>query len=148
MKNMVKKLLTVTFCIICALGCSNENQMSKKNEIENSPTQKLLKYLYEGSDGDLESLSRVLNVTSSELSGMIEGNVIPSIQSRNRIKEVSIYYSQNKESYARLCKKYDYEWKWYDSLIHWPVLNPWSFWILMSFSLLSSTVFWFSKLNV
>lgn len=148
MKNMVKKLLTVTFCIICALGCSNENQMSKKNEIENSPTQKLLKYLYEGSDGDLESLSRVLNVASSELSGMIEGNVIPSIQSRNRIKEVSIYYSQNKESYARLCKKYDYEWKWYDSLIHWPVLSPWSFWILMSFSLLSSTVFWFSKLNV
>ena len=145
MKNMVKKLLTVTFCIICALGCSNENQMSKKNEIENSSTQKLLKYLYEGSDGDLESLSRVLNVTSSELSGMIEENVNPSIQFRERIKEVSIYYSQNKESYARLCKKYDYEWKWYDSLIHWPALNPWSFWILMSFSLLSSAVFWFSK---
>lgn len=142
---MVKKLLTVTFCIICALGCSNENQMSKKNEIENSSTQKLLKYLYEGSDGDLESLSRVLNVTSSELSGMIEENVNPSIQFRERIKEVSIYYSQNKESYARLCKKYDYEWKWYDSLIHWPALNPWSFWILMSFSLLSSAVFWFSK---
>lgn len=145
MKNMVKKLLTVTFCIICALGCSNEYQMSKKNEIENSSTQKLLKYLYEGSDGDLESLSRVLNVASSELSGMIEENVNPSIQFRERIKEVSIYYSQNKESYARLCKKYDYEWKWYDSLIHWPALNPWSFWILMSFSLLSSAVFWFSK---
>lgn len=68
--------------------------MSKENEIENSSTQKLLRYLHEGSDGDLESLSRGVNVTSSELSGMIEGNVNPSIQFRERIKSVYLLFSK------------------------------------------------------
>lgn len=35
-----------------------------------------------------------VNVTSSELSGMIEGNVNPSIQFRERIKSVYLLFSK------------------------------------------------------
>lgn len=128
--------LAVYALIVCIVGlssCSNENAKAKKRIeiakiIEKRSANDLLNDLYIGSDGDIESLARMLSVTPSSIERIRMGQSAPTEDFEQRIKDVSIYYAQNKQSFSKLRAAIDNEWGWYDSVLHWPSHHPWSFW--------------------
>ena len=121
------------FSFLCITSCSNSNSARKRVEIakiiENRSAKDLLNDLYIGSDGDVESLARMLGATPSSIERIRTGATLPAEDFEQRIKDVSIYYAQNNQSYSKLRAAIDDEWGWYDSILHWPSHHPWSFWI-------------------
>ena len=45
-----------------------------------------------------------------------------------RVKEVSIYYMQNDQSFSKLRSILDSEYEWYDSVLDFPSHHPYWFW--------------------
>lgn len=137
-KSISCQILFVLACAMSTLGiasCSNENAQAKKRVeiakiVESRSARDLLNDLYIGSDGDIESLARMLGVTPSSIERIRTGITVPTDDFEQRIKDVSIYYAQNNQSYSKLRAAIDDEWGWYDSILHWPTHHPWSFWIL------------------
>ena len=131
-------ILAVYACIACVAGlssCSNENAEAKKRVeiakiVENRSAKDLLNDLYIGSNGDVESLARMLGATPSSIERIRKGQSAPTEDFEQRIKDVSIYYAQNKQSFSKLRAAIDDEWGWYNSVLHWPSHHPWSFWIV------------------
>ena len=126
----VSVLLSLSFIT----GCSKSNSTHKRVEIakivESRTAKDLLNDLYIGSDGDVESLARMLGATPSSIERIRTGVTLPTKDFEQRIKDVSIYYAQNNQSYSKLRAAIDNEWGWYDSILHWPSHHPWSFWII------------------
>lgn len=81
-----------------------------------------------GSNGDIESLARMLGCTPSSIERIRNGQTQAADEFEKRIKDVSIYYAQNNQSYWKLRKAIDPEWKWFNSILHWPY--HWSFWVV------------------
>ena len=137
-KTFSLSILAVYACIACVAGlssCSNENAKAKKRVeiakiVENRSAKELLNDLYIGSDGDVESLARMLGASPSSIERIRTGQSAPTEDLEQRIKDVSIYYAQNKQSFSRLRAAIDDEWGWYNSVLHWPSHHPWSFWIV------------------
>ena len=125
--------VSLLFSFLCITSCSNSNSARKRVEIakiiENRSAKDLLNDLYIGSDGDVESLARMLGATPSSIERIRTGATLPAEDFEQRIKDVSIYYAQNNQSYSKLRAAIDDEWGWYDSILHWPSHHPWSFWI-------------------
>lgn len=126
--------VSLLLCFSCITSCSKSNSAQKRVEIakiiENRSAKDLLNDLYIGSDGDVESLARMLGITPSSIERFRTGATLPTEDFEQRIKDISIYYAQNNLSYSKLRAAIDEEWGWYDSILHWPSHHPWSFWII------------------
>ena len=127
-------LLPLLFVSLGLMSCSSDDgdEDIKRREfaqiVENRSAKDLLNDLYVGSDGDIQSLSRMLNVTPSSIERVRKGETEPTDKFDNRIKEVSIYYFQNEQSYSKLRSILDDEWGWYDTLWNLPNFYPYWFW--------------------
>ena len=143
-KSFSLSILAVYACFACIMSlssCSNEDAKAKKRVeiakiVEKRSAKDLLNDLYIGSDGDIESLARMLGATPSSIERIRTGQSAPTEDFEQRIKDVSIYYAQNKQSFSKLRAAIDDEWGWYDSVLHWPSHHPWSFWIVIIILLL------------
>lgn len=117
---------------LTACSSNEEDENAKRREftqiVENKSAKDLLNDLYVGSDGDIQSLSRMLNVTPSSIERVRKGETEPTDKFDNRIKEVSIYYFQNEQSYSKLRSILDEEWSWYDSIWYFPSHRSKLFW--------------------
>ena len=117
---------------LTACSSNEKDENAKRREftqiVENKSAKDLLNDLYVGSDGDIQSLSRMLNVTPSSIERVRKGETEPTDKFDNRIKEVSIYYFQNEQSYSKLRSILDEEWSWYDSIWYFPSHRSKLFW--------------------
>jgi len=134
-KSIFITIMAVYACVAGFSSCSKENAKAKKRVeiakiVENRSAKDLLNDLYIGSDGDVESLARMLGATPSSIERIRTGQTAPTEDFEQRIKDVSIYYAQNKQSFSKLRAAIDDEWGWYDSILHWPSHHPRSFWIV------------------
>jgi hypothetical protein len=130
----LRLLLSLMFMSLGLMSCSSDDvdEDAKRREfvqiVENRSAKDLLNDLYVGSDGDIQSLSRMLNVTPSSIERIRKGETEPTDKFDNRIKEVSIYYFQNEQSYSKLRSILDEEWSWYDSIWYFPSHRSKLFW--------------------
>ena len=83
---------------------------------------------YVGSDADLEAIARIMNVTPSSIERIRNGETEPTAQFEERIREVSLYYMQNDQSFSKLQSIVDPEYGWFDSILNFPSHHPWWFW--------------------
>ena len=117
---------------LTACSSNEEDKNAKRREftqiVENRSAKDLLNDLYVGSDGDIQSLSRMLNVTPSSIERIRKGETEPTDKFDKRIKDVSVYYFQNEQSYSMLRSILDDEWRWYETILYFPVHHPWWFW--------------------
>lgn len=130
----LRLLLSLMFMSLGLMSCSSDDvdEDAKRREfvqiVENRSAKDLLNDLYVGSDGDIQSLSRMFNVTPSSIERIRKGETEPTDKFDNRIKEVSIYYFQNEQSYSKLRSILDEEWSWYDSIWYFPSHRSKLFW--------------------
>ena len=117
---------------LTACSSNEEDENAKRREftqiVENRSAKDLLNDLYVGSDGDIQSLSRMLNATPSSIERLRKGETEATDKFDKRIKEVSIYYFQNEQSYSKLRSILDDEWGWYDTIWYFPSHHPYWFW--------------------
>ena len=117
---------------LTACSSNEEDENAKRREftqiVENRSSKDLLNDLYVGSDGDIQSLSRMLNVTPSSIERIRKGETEPTDKFDKRIKDVSVYYFQNEQSYSKLRSVLDEEWSWYETILYLPNHYPWWFW--------------------
>ena len=130
--NKVTLLLVTLITIINFSSCSSdaEKRVEIAKIIESRDAKDLLNDLYIGSDGDVDALARMLGATPSSINRIRTGETKATEEFEERIKDVSIYYSQNGQSFSKLRATIDSEWTWYDSVLHWPNHNPWAFWTI------------------
>ena len=125
-------LLISLISLVSFVSCSS-NDAEKRVEIakiiEGRNAKDLLNDLYIGSDGNVEALARMLGATPSSINRIRNGETKATEDFEKRIKDVSIYYSQNGQSFSKLRSTIDAEWKWYDSILNFPSHYPWIFWI-------------------
>ena len=130
----LRLLLSLMFVSLGLMSCSSDDvdEDAKRREfaqiVENRSAKDLLNDLYVGSDGDIQSLSRMLNVTPSSIERIRKGETEPTDKFDKRIKDVSVYYFQNEQSYSMLRSILDDEWRWYETILYFPVHHPWWFW--------------------
>ena len=105
-----------------------ERQAEIAKIVESRSTVDLLNDLYIGSDGDIEALARVLNATPSSIERLRKEMSTPTNKFAERVKEVSIYYMQNDQSFSKLRSILDSEYEWYDSVLDFPSHHPYWFW--------------------
>ena len=84
--------------------------------------------LYIASDGEIESLARILQTTPSVINRIRQGETNPTIDFEEKIKEVLVYYNLNERSFSKLQSALDDEYGWYDSVLNFPSHHPWWFW--------------------
>jgi hypothetical protein len=135
MKSIFNKVTLLLVSLITIINFSSCNSNAEKRVeiakiIESRDAKDLLNDLYIGSDGDIEALARILGVTPSSISRIRTGATKATEDFEERIKDVSIYYSLNGQSFSKLRAAIDSEWAWYDSVLHWPSHNPWAFWTI------------------
>lgn len=125
-------LLISLISLVSFVSCSS-NDAEKRVEIakiiEGRNAKDLLNDLYIGSDGNVEALARMLGATPSSINRIRNGETNATEDFEKRIKDVSIYYSQNGQSFSKLRSTIDTEWKWYDTILNFPFHHPWIFWI-------------------
>ena len=150
MKTAFGKIWMIVMGAIFALtftACDSNDE--KRTEIakivESRSCRELLNDLYIGSDGDEESLARMLGATPSSINRIRTGSTKATEEFEERIKDVSIYYAQNGQSFTKLRATIDTEWGWYNSVLYWPVHYPVVFWtvviiLLVLFLLISLAV--------
>jgi transcriptional regulator with XRE-family HTH domain len=130
----LRLLLSLMFVSLGLMSCSSDDvdEDAKRREfaqiVENRSAKDLLNDLYVGSDGDIQSLARMLNVTPSSIERIRKGETEPTDKFDKRIKDVSVYYFQNEQSYSKLRSVSDEEWSWYDTILYLPNHYPWWFW--------------------
>lgn len=128
------KFLTIFFALLSVIAFSScsKDESEKRIEyakiVESRSTQDLLDDLYVGSDADIEGIARILNVTPSSIERIRKGETDPTDQFEDRIREVSIFYMQNDQSFSKLQSIVDPEYGWYDSVLNFPSHHPWWFW--------------------
>jgi len=131
----LRLLLSLMFVSLGLMSCSSDDgdEDAKRREfaqiVENRSAKDLLNDLYVGSDGDIQSLARMLNVTPSSIERIRKGETEPTDKFDKRIKDVSVYYFQNEQSYSMLRSILDDEWGWYETVLYFPVHHPWWFWV-------------------
>ena len=130
----LRLLLSLMFMSLGLMSCSFDDvdEDAKRREfaqiVENRSAKDLLNDLYVGSDGDIQSLARMLNVTPSSIERIRKGETEPTDKFDKRIKDVSVYYFQNEQSYSKLRSVLDEEWSWYETILYLPNHYPWWFW--------------------
>ena len=128
------KKLFVYFFLVCGVllfsACSSdsERQAEIAQIVESRSTVDLLNDLYIGCDGDIEALARVLNATPSSIERLRKEMSVPTDKFTERIREVSIFYMQNDQSFSKLQSILDPEYGWYDYVLDFPSHHPYWFW--------------------
>ena len=133
----IKQLLLVVTLIVSPfvfLSCSGsdeaENRIEAAKVVESRSNEDLLNDLYLASDGDIESLSRILQVTPSSIDRLRNGKTVATAKFEEKVKTVAIYYYQNDRKFSLLQSALDEEYGWYDSILNFPSHHPWIFWIV------------------
>lgn len=135
-KCNVNYLVVVLLMIIVPLvqGCSNSeiNETIRRVEytqiVEKKSAIDVMNELYIASDGEIESLARMLQTTPSVINRIRLGETNPTIDFEEKIKEVLVYYNLNERSFSKLQSALDDEYGWYDSVLNFPSHHPWWFW--------------------
>lgn len=131
MKGKITLLLIALLSMAVLSSCSNddaEKRIEFAKIVESRSSQDLLNDLYVGSDADVEAIARIMNVTPSSIERIRKGETDPTDQFDERIREVSVYYMQNDQSFSKLQSIVDPEYGWYDSVLNFPSHHPWWFW--------------------
>lgn len=116
------------FCLFSCGKDDSEKRIEYAKIVEGRPTQDLLNDLYVGSDGDVEAIARIMNVTPSSIERIRNGETEPTDEFDERVHEVVIYYMQNDQKFSKLQSILDPEYGWYDSILNFPSHHPWWFW--------------------
>ena len=141
------KRLFVNFLLACGIllfsACSSDSERQAEIAliVEARSTVDLLNDLYIGCDGDLEALARVLNATPSSIERLRKEMSVPTDKFTERIREVSIFYMQNDQSFSKLQSILDPEYGWYDYVLDFPSHHPYWFWGITIFLFLLTCVF-------
>jgi len=139
--------MSLFFCLIILCSCSSNgssdtNRAEYAKIAENRTAQDLLDDLFIGSDGDVESLARMLNVTPSTIDRIRKGKTEATPKFEEKIREVTKFYYQNDQSFIKLRSVIDEEWGWYDSVLKFYKLHPYWFWGFIILSIIINNVFW------
>ena len=133
----IKRLLLVVTLIVSPFilsSCSGSDEVENRTEaakvVESRSNEDLLNDLYLASDGDIESLSRILQVTPSSINRLRNGKTVATAKFEEKVKTVAIYYYQNDRKFSLLQSALDEEYGWYDSILNFPSHHPWIFWIV------------------
>ena len=133
----IKHLLLVVTLIVspvifssCSSSDEAENRIEAAKVVESRSNEDLLNDLYLASDGDIESLSRILQVTPSSIDRLRNGKTVATAKFEEKVKTVAIYYYQNDRKFSLLQSALDEEYGWYDSILNFPSHHPWIFWIV------------------
>ena len=133
----IKHLLLVVTLIVspfilssCSGSDEAENRIEAAKVVESRSNEDLLNDLYLASDGDIESLSRILQVTPSSINRLRNGKTVATAKFEEKVKTVAIYYYQNDRKFSLLQSALDEEYGWYDSILNFPSHHPWIFWIV------------------
>lgn len=133
MKSKVLHIIIIALCAMSVSSCSkdeSEKRIEFAKIVESRTSQDLLNDLYVGSDADVEAIARIMNVTPSSIERIREGKTDPTPQSEERIREMSLYYMQNDQSFSKLQSIVDPEYGWYDTILNFPSHHPWWFWTI------------------
>ena len=131
MKSKVLHVIIIALCAMSVSSCSkdeSEKRIEFAKIVESRTSQDLLNDLYVGSDADLEAIARIMNVTPSSIERIRNGETEPTAQFEERIREVSLYYMQNDQSFSKLQSIVDPEYGWFDSILNFPSHHSWWFW--------------------
>lgn len=130
----IKHLLLVVTLIVspvifssCSSSGEAENRIEAAKVVESRSNEDLLNDLYLASDGDIESLSRILQVTPSSINRLRNGKTVATAKFEEKVKTVAIYYYQNDRKFSLLQSALDEEYGWYDSILNFPSHHPWIF---------------------
>lgn len=130
MKHIITTIISCFF--ILSLSSCSKNESEKRIEyakiVESRTTQDKLNDLYVGSDGDIEALARVLQVTPASIERLRKGETEPTQNFEERLTDASLYYFMNGQSFSKLQSILDEEYGWYDSILNFPSHHPWWFW--------------------
>lgn len=133
----IKHLLLVVTLIVspvifssCSSSDEEENRIEAAKVVESRSNEDLLNDLYLASDGDIESLSRILQVTPSSINRLRNGKTVATAKFEEKVKTVAIYYYQNDRKFSMVQSALDEEYGWYDSILNFPSHHPWIFWIV------------------
>ena len=145
----IKRLLLVVTLIVSPFilsSCSGsdevENRIEAAKVVESRSNEDLLNDLYLASDGDIESLSRILQVTPSSINRLRNGKTVATAKFEEKVKTVAIYYYQNDRKFSLLQSALDEEYGWYDSILNFPSHHPWIFWIVNICTVLITVIYW------
>ena len=129
-KTTILLLLIGVLNVITFSSCKSdeEKRIEITKIVESRSSQDLLNDLYVGSDADVEAISRIMNVTPSSIERIRKGETDPTDQFDERIREISIYYMLNNQSFSKIRSLVDPEYGWYDSVLNFPSHHPWWFW--------------------
>lgn len=133
MKSKVLHIIVAILCVMSVSSCSkdeSEKRIEFAKIVESRTSQDLLNDLYVGSDANIEAVARIMNVTPSSIERIRKGETEPTAQFEERIREVSLYYMQNDQSFSKLQSIVDPEYGWYDSILNFPSHHPWWFWTI------------------
>lgn len=131
MKRNIILFLIAILSVMTFFSCSkdeSENRIEVAKIVESRTSQDLLNDLYVGSDADVEAIARIMNVTPSSIERIRKGETDPTVQFEERIREVSLYYMQNDQSFSKLQSIVDPEYGWYNTILNFPSHHPWWFW--------------------
>lgn len=117
------------FCLFSCAKDDSEKRIEYAKIVEGRPTQDLLNDLYVGSDGDVEAIARIMNVTPASIERIRNGETEPTDEFDERVHEVAIYYMQNDQKFSKLQSVLDPEYGWYDSILNFPSHHPFWFWL-------------------
>lgn len=132
MKKIIFLYLAIVSFALTFSSCSStddaENRVEAAKIVESRSNQDLLNDLYLACDGDVESLSRILQVTPSSIDRLRNGKTEATEKFEERTKTVAIYYYQNDRKFSLVQSALDDEYGWYDSILNFPSHHPWIFW--------------------
>ena len=132
--NQLKKILfaIIVFLPFLCFSCSDdaEERIDAAKIVESRNSQDLMNDLYLACDGDVESLARIMQCTSSSIDRIRNGKSEPTLQFEEKIKSIAVYYFQNDRKFSKLQSALDTEYGWYDSILNFPSHYPWRFWIV------------------
>lgn len=127
-------ILLMSVVAIITQGCSSSeaNEVARRAEytqiVEKKSAVDAMNELYVASDGDIESLARMLLTTPSVINRIRRGETSPTLDFEEKFKEVLVFYNLNDRSFSKLQSALDEEYGWYDSILNFPSHHPWWFW--------------------
>lgn len=127
-------ILLMSVVAIITQGCSSSetNEAVRRAEytqiVEKKSAIDAMNELYVASDGDIESLARILQTTPSVIDRIRQGETSPTLDFEEKFKEVLVFYNLNDRSFSKLQSALDDEYGWYDSVLNFPSHHPWWFW--------------------
>lgn len=127
-------ILLMSVIVIITQGCSSSeaNEAARRAEytqiVEKKSAVDAMNELYVASDGNIESLARMLQTTPSVINRIRGEETSPTLDFEEKFKEVLVFYNLNDRSFSKLQSALDEEYGWYNSILNFPSHHPWWFW--------------------